>query len=51
MAVLKAVVRLMARVVTKTMATTAMVWGEIQQSTKKGRTETAMATGMVIHCH
>ncbi len=32
-AVLKAVARSMARAVTKTMVTTVMVWGEIQQST------------------
>ncbi len=36
-AVLKAVARSMARAVTKIMATTAMVGGGIQQSTKKGR--------------
>ncbi len=41
-AVLKTVARLMVRAVAKTMATIAMAWGEIQQSTKKGTTETAM---------
>ncbi len=50
-AVLKTVLRSMVRAVAKTMATIAMAWGEIQHSTKKGTTETAMAKEMAIHCH
>ncbi len=50
-AVLNTVARLMVRAVAKTMGKTAMAWGEIQQSTKKGMTETAMAKEMAIHCH
>ena len=50
-AVLKTVARSMVRAVAKTMATIAMAWEEIQQSTKKGMTETAMAKEMAIHCH